>query len=309
MARSQIPRQPRRDVHIGRAATLLLWVIALVGYFGPWVGLRPPSAALGWNAYDLFVLLRVLPEIESRAVTVNLQTLQLPLLCLAALLPAVLGRAHLPVRVGITFVGCGLVAITMPPYPQILTAYRAPGWRVPFWWGLGTIAAMIVVVWAWHSFTHGDRHGIKPWLMIGAVEIAVIPAAITFHRLLPALHTLHAATVSTGWGFWSCILGLSAIAIIEWVKAMNGTKPVEDFEHMHRVKSKYEAALLCKANVVSVGIGLPIRDGKPVPEPGIVVGVTQKVPPEDLALEDLVPSRLEGVRVWVEEVGQPQAQG
>jgi hypothetical protein len=89
---------------------------------------------------------------------------------------------------------------------------------------------------------------------------------------------------------------------------MKKTESAWDFEHIRIIKSKYEAVLLRKANVVSVGIGLPIREGKPVAEPGIVVGVTHKCSPEDLAPEDLVPPMLEDVRVWVEEVGLLEAQ-
>jgi hypothetical protein len=81
-----------------------------------------------------------------------------------------------------------------------------------------------------------------------------------------------------------------------------------DFEHMRSIKEKYEVELLRKANVVSVGIGLPIREGKPVGTPGIVVGVTEKCSPQDLAPEDLIPHMLEDVRVWVEEVGGLKAQ-
>lgn len=88
---------------------------------------------------------------------------------------------------------------------------------------------------------------------------------------------------------------------------MNKAETAWDFEHMRMVKEKYEADLLRKANVVSVGIGLPIREGKAVEEPGIVVGVVQKQSPDELAPEDMIPQRLEGVRVWVEEVGQPRA--
>ena len=62
-----------------------------------------------------------------------------------------------------------------------------------------------------------------------------------------------------------------------------------------------------KANVVGVGIGAPIRDGRPAGEAGIVVSVTHKVPKEELAAEDLVPKALEDVRVWVEAIGQPRA--
>jgi hypothetical protein len=89
---------------------------------------------------------------------------------------------------------------------------------------------------------------------------------------------------------------------------MNKAASPWDFEHMRTVKDRYEAELLRRANVVSVGIGLPIREGKPVETPGIVVGVTKKFNSQDLAPEDLIPQMLEGVRVWVEEVGGLRAQ-
>ena len=89
---------------------------------------------------------------------------------------------------------------------------------------------------------------------------------------------------------------------------MNKTESPWDFERIRLIKSKYEAVLLRKANVVSVGIGLPIRGGKPVAEPGIVVGVSRKCSANELSPEDLIPHRVEDVRVWVEEVGPLQAQ-
>ncbi|MGC9346984.1 MAG: hypothetical protein ACP5JG_02495 [Anaerolineae bacterium] len=62
-----------------------------------------------------------------------------------------------------------------------------------------------------------------------------------------------------------------------------------------------------KTNVVGVGIGVPIRNGQPAGEPGIIVSVTHKVPAQELAEEDLVPRVLEDVRVWVEAIGWPRA--
>ena len=78
-------------------------------------------------------------------------------------------------------------------------------------------------------------------------------------------------------------------------------------EHIRAVRARYEAELLEKENVVSVGIGLPMHEGQPVGEPGIVVSVTRKVAVSELAPEDLIPHELEDVRVWVEEIGQPRA--
>ncbi len=80
-----------------------------------------------------------------------------------------------------------------------------------------------------------------------------------------------------------------------------------DLEYLREIKEKHEARLLAKANVVAVGIGIPMRDGKPRGGPAIIVSVTQKVQASELAPEDLVPQTLEGVRVWVEEIARLRA--
>jgi hypothetical protein len=204
---------------IRKVGLLALWLAALIGYFAPWVNRYPLSAALGWNAYDLFALLRLLPEIEAGTVAVNLQTLQLPLLALAVLLPAILVRTRLGIRIGAALVGSWLTLITMPPYPQILTAWRTPGWRVPFWWSLGTLAVILVIVWALPHLIRHDRQRYEAWMLVGVTELAVAPAVVTFYRLLPALRRVHAAPVVPAWGFWMCIAGLCAIGALEWYRA------------------------------------------------------------------------------------------
>ena len=83
--------------------------------------------------------------------------------------------------------------------------------------------------------------------------------------------------------------------------------PANNLERINDVKVRYEGELLKKANVVAVGIGIPIRNGQPAGEVGIIVSVTHKVAAMELAMQDLIPRELEGVRVWVEEVGRPHA--
>lgn len=77
---------------------------------------------------------------------------------------------------------------------------------------------------------------------------------------------------------------------------------------IREVKAKYEIQLLNKANVVAVGIGIPLHKGRPAGAPGIIVSVTQKVNAQELAPEDLVPQELDKVPVWVEEIGHPRAE-
>jgi len=74
------------------------------------------------------------------------------------------------------------------------------------------------------------------------------------------------------------------------------------------IKARYEADLLKKANVIGVGIGLRMRQGRPVGGPALIVNVTHKVPLEQLRPEDRIPEILDGVRVWVEAIGEVKAQ-
>jgi len=86
------------------------------------------------------------------------------------------------------------------------------------------------------------------------------------------------------------------------------TSETYSITHIQAVKVRYEAELLNKANVVGVGVGLRMRQGKPVGKPSIIVNVTHKVPLDELHSKDQIPRTLEGVRVWVEAVGEIQAQ-
>jgi len=208
------PLTPTRP-NIVDGALMLLWTVACVGYFGPWIARRPASAALSWNAYDLFALLRLLPEIESGALRVNLQALQLPSLALAVLLPVLAAQRSTFLRIGSALIGSALAALTFPPYPEIVTAWKTPGWSVPFWWGVGTLTCTWLAVWA------APRIGkVRHWVCVVATEITILPAAVTLHRLLPPLRSLHNATVTPGWGFWSCTVGLGLVGVLSILRAL-----------------------------------------------------------------------------------------
>ncbi len=193
---------------------LLAWLLALVGYFGPWVGRR--AAALAWNAYDLFDLLRLLPEIETGALSVNLQTLRLPLVGLAVLLPLWLAHCVPAVRGGGALCGIGLALATLPPYPEIISAWRTPGWRVPFWWSVGAMLVILTAIW-FAPYLGGYR----PWLMLGWIAVTGLPAAVTFYRLLPVLSALHAVSIRPAWGFWLCMSGLGGMALLLWKQGLH----------------------------------------------------------------------------------------
>ena len=78
-------------------------------------------------------------------------------------------------------------------------------------------------------------------------------------------------------------------------------------ERAQAVKHTHQAALLAKANVVGVGVGLIHRNGQRTDQVGLIVMVDEKIPRARLAPEDVLPSEIEGVPVDVREVGRVKA--
>ncbi len=78
-------------------------------------------------------------------------------------------------------------------------------------------------------------------------------------------------------------------------------------EEIRNVKTRHKAALLAKANVVSVAVGLGTVEGHETDEVCVVVGVTIKIAKSDLADEDVVPKSLDGCKIDVVEIGVIEA--
>jgi hypothetical protein len=70
------------------------------------------------------------------------------------------------------------------------------------------------------------------------------------------------------------------------------------------VRTRHEAELMRYPNVVGVGDGIRMRDGKPTGQAAIIVYVERKLPRKDLAERDLLPAEIEGVPVDVVETGR-----
>ena len=85
------------------------------------------------------------------------------------------------------------------------------------------------------------------------------------------------------------------------------TKPDEAYQIAVSIQERYEEALLAKANVVGVGVGLRMRAGELTDDVVLVVMVTRKVPRAQLAPEDYVPPEIEGVPVDIQEIGHLKA--
>lgn len=78
-------------------------------------------------------------------------------------------------------------------------------------------------------------------------------------------------------------------------------------ETLKAILDQYRAELLKRRNVVGVGIGYKTRGGEQTDTIGIVAFVDRKLPLEQLAADDVVPSNLAGVATDVVEVGKIRA--
>lgn len=74
-------------------------------------------------------------------------------------------------------------------------------------------------------------------------------------------------------------------------------------DKLSAVQAKYADALMQYPHVVGVAIGMAQVNGNYTDEPALVVLVDEKVPEAQLALEDILPHELEGVRVDVQATG------
>lgn len=73
------------------------------------------------------------------------------------------------------------------------------------------------------------------------------------------------------------------------------------------VRIRHEAELMRYPNVIGVASGIRMKQGKPTGEHCIVVYVSQKILPNQLNKDEILPSHVEGVPVDIVEVGQVEA--
>lgn len=80
-----------------------------------------------------------------------------------------------------------------------------------------------------------------------------------------------------------------------------------DHELVSQTKQMHAQAIMSKPNVVGVGVGEKISEGRKTGEISVVVLVRQKLPPAGLTKEALLPKELNGVKTDVIEVGDVRA--
>lgn len=81
-----------------------------------------------------------------------------------------------------------------------------------------------------------------------------------------------------------------------------------ELARIQEVKEENEESLLCKSNVIGVGVGYKETKGKETSEICVNVYVEKKVNPKDMSAEDLVPKKIGDIKTDVREIGVIEAQ-
>lgn len=75
------------------------------------------------------------------------------------------------------------------------------------------------------------------------------------------------------------------------------------FHHAAAVQEKYGEQIMRLPNVVGLGLGFASQSGDSTTEPALIVMVTHKEEESSFDPRNLIPTRLDGVRVDVQEWG------
>jgi len=206
-----------------RAFLLVALLVALAGYFGPWIW--HPAAAFRYSADDLAEFVRFMPAVRSGQAPVTRELFYLPIWLASIGLALWLGRfvrsrwmrwlAGLPVVYASMW--------PMPMYPFILEAYRSPEFGLSFWASVLT-AVLCVAALAFGSRLP-DRAAAAVWIAIGLIGASVAP--LHFVRLQPALDAVHRWTMALGWGIAAVVIGFLTITLAGaylWRRAVAGRK-------------------------------------------------------------------------------------
>lgn len=189
----------------------------IVGGVAPWI---PHTAAgLRIGGFDLFEVSKYLPAVRSGALPVFREGFLLPIAISAVLLawvPALPGSPRGAIRWLFPIAGAVIALSIIPPYPEVVTAYRDPAYRGQLFLSAGGFLLSI-------AGPAIDR--LPSWLVValgsGMAAVGAILPPLQLQRLRPYVAELYGAPVGVGWGIVLCTLGLGTLAVagLTWLLA------------------------------------------------------------------------------------------
>ncbi|MBN1886543.1 MAG: hypothetical protein JW850_01080 [Thermoflexales bacterium] len=174
----------------------------IAGVWGPWVA--HANAGMAFNAIDLVEFVKFMTR--ARLTFIVRELFYLPMLAGAVGTVIKFQVSSFKFRVLLAVVASLLALVPLPPYPNLLHAYRSPEDGLSFWLSLGTLGLIAAAA------SLGGR--LPRWVTAGVLlglACSVLPAAWQFVCLAPPLSTLYGAPVQAGWGL--ALTGLGSLSL------------------------------------------------------------------------------------------------
>jgi hypothetical protein len=202
---SKPPPDPRR---IRCLLIALAAAIGLAGYYGPWLAHR--AAGLVVLGLDLAEYVKFLPQVASGQIAIRREIFYLPLFAGSVTASLLASRHYLPpwLRWALALSAAPLALAMLPPAwsPGVLLLgeFRVQVFAIVLC--LGLIPGIVVT-----------RH-LPDWLVLALIALLAILAALgpawAFLQVRPAIAQVYRRPPPLGWGFYLCLLGFLAEALV-----------------------------------------------------------------------------------------------
>ena len=193
-----------RGLWIGRLLPLLGIVLAVVGYFGPWVPHQ--TAALTVTGSELAWFAKFFPQVREGTVAVRRELFCAPPIIAAVLLGLWARQLDLRplVRWGAVALAVLIALAALPIYDSPFSAEYRPTLLL-------TIAGVVMVFLS--PLAHRlDRRVYGALFALLAVG-GIVPALWQFVRLRPLVVALYGSAIGLGWGLVACALGFVLLLV------------------------------------------------------------------------------------------------
>jgi hypothetical protein len=201
------------------------WLLAAVGYYGPWIS--HPAAALTLSGVDLGEFVKFLPGVLDGSLSVARHSFYLPPLSVVVSVALLIGAQRLrypwPMRLLV-------LGLAVPVSLQLLPPAWSPSSLTSAEFRLQTIALGICWLLLAGFWLLGR---LPPWLT-GSVSAVLSVATIGLSAwqlwvVKPEIDAVYGGPPPVGWGFYLCMIGLAVLtagcAILLLRTRMHGREP------------------------------------------------------------------------------------
>ncbi len=208
MSRINRSARDRRRLMGTRVLLPLGWVLASVGYYGPWIA--HGTAALTLSGVDMGEFVKFLPGVFDGSLQVTRRFLYLPPLAVVVSVAVLVGsqRLHYPWPLRTL-----MLALAVPVSLQLLP----PAWSFASLMTAEFRLQMVALGISWLLLAGFWLWGRLPRWLTGSLSAALSLAAMglsawQFAIVKPAIDKVYGSPQPVGWGFYLCMVGLAIMA-------------------------------------------------------------------------------------------------